>query len=119
MQSTRDSRQPYRLSNLDLVTESLTLMAGTASSPFCDIWYRRCTPVVVSSVTPRIWDRRLEYHLASTARRSRIAANNTRSSSLAGLSSTDESGSALAPRCTQSVAAPPPPHILFNRKSAR
>src|SRR3546814_7699812 len=81
MQSTRDSRQPYRLSNLDLVTESLTLMAGTASSPFCDIWYRRCTPVVVSSVTPRIWDRRLEYHLASTARRSRIAANNTRSRS--------------------------------------
>src|SRR3546814_5886383 len=31
MPSTSDSRQPYRLSNLDLVTESLTLMAGTAS----------------------------------------------------------------------------------------
>jgi hypothetical protein len=29
MPSTNDSRQPYRLSNLDLVTESLTLMAGT------------------------------------------------------------------------------------------
>merc|ERR1712029_458514 len=26
--STKDSLQPYRLSNLDLVTESLTLMAG-------------------------------------------------------------------------------------------
>src|SRR3546814_6639234 len=77
MPSTSDSRQPYRLSNLDLVTESLTLMAGTSSSPFCDIWYRRCTPVVVSSVTPRIWDRRLEYHLASTARRSRKIGRDT------------------------------------------
>jgi hypothetical protein len=28
MPSTSDSRQPYRLSNFDLVTESLTLIAG-------------------------------------------------------------------------------------------
>ena len=34
MPSTSDSRQPYRLSNLDLVTESLTLIAGNSSSPF-------------------------------------------------------------------------------------
>ena len=33
MPSASDSRQPYRLSNLDLVTESLTLMAGTSSLP--------------------------------------------------------------------------------------
>merc|ERR1711931_423256 len=35
--STRDSLQPYRLSNLDLVTESFTLMAGTFSLPFLNI----------------------------------------------------------------------------------
>src|SRR5512142_3251715 len=51
--SDSDSRQPYRLSNLDLVTESLTLIAGTSSLPASSIWYRRCTPVVVSSETPR------------------------------------------------------------------
>src|SRR5258708_2364248 len=53
MPSASDSRQPYRLSNLDLVTESLTLIAGTKSFPCSCILYRRCTPVVVSSETPR------------------------------------------------------------------
>src|ERR1700722_7578535 len=53
MPSTSDSRQPYRLSNLLLVTESLTLIAGTSSVPFSSILYRRWTPVVVSSETPR------------------------------------------------------------------
>src|SRR5690606_6280131 len=52
MPSASDSRQPYRLSNFDLVTESLTLIAGTSSLPASIIWYRRCTPVVVSSDTP-------------------------------------------------------------------
>ena len=69
--STRDSRQPYKLSNLlckksayintdahykniTLVTELLTLIAGAFSSPFLNILYRLCTPVVVSSVTPRM-----------------------------------------------------------------
>src|ERR1700689_1105268 len=42
------------LSNLDLVTESLTLMAGNARGPEPAISYSRCTPVVVSSVTPRM-----------------------------------------------------------------
>mmetsp|Transcript_1586 Transcript_1586/g.6944 ORF Transcript_1586/g.6944 Transcript_1586/m.6944 type:complete len:235 (+) Transcript_1586:1874-2578(+) len=51
--SGRECLQPYRLSNLDLVTESFTLMAGKSSSPFFSIWYRRCTPVVVSSETPK------------------------------------------------------------------
>ena len=50
--STKDSLQPYRLSNLDFVTESFTLMAGNGRSPFSAIWYNLRTPVVVSSVTP-------------------------------------------------------------------
>jgi hypothetical protein len=33
MPSTRLWRQPYLLSNFDLVTESLTLMAGKSSEP--------------------------------------------------------------------------------------
>jgi len=36
--SASDSRQPYRLSNLLLVTESFTLIAGTSSLPFSSIW---------------------------------------------------------------------------------
>src|SRR5918912_812688 len=40
------------LSNFDLVTESLTLMAGNSSVPSRCISYRRCTPGVASSVTP-------------------------------------------------------------------
>ncbi len=43
---------PYLLSNLLLVTESFTLMAGKSSSPAAASSYSRCTPVVVSSVTP-------------------------------------------------------------------
>merc|ERR1711887_173924 len=35
--STRDSLHPYRLSNFDLVTESLTLIAGTLRAPFLNI----------------------------------------------------------------------------------
>ena len=42
------------LSNFDFVTESLTLIAGKSSVPAFIISYRRCTPVVVSSVTPLI-----------------------------------------------------------------
>ncbi len=37
-----------------LVTESFTLIAGNSSSPRSCIWYSRCTPVVVSSDTPRM-----------------------------------------------------------------
>ena len=33
MPSMREWRQPYLLSNFDLVTESLTLMAGNSSEP--------------------------------------------------------------------------------------
>lgn len=52
--SIKDSRQPYKLSNLLLVTESLTLIAGILSSPFSNILYKLWTPVVVSSETPLI-----------------------------------------------------------------
>src|ERR1017187_5762928 len=51
--SASDSRQPYKLSNFDFVTESFTLIAGTSSLPCSIILYKRCTPVVVSSETPR------------------------------------------------------------------
>merc|ERR1719282_2096720 len=44
--------QPYTLSNFDLVTQSLTLMAGNNNSPFVAISLSLCTPVVVSSLTP-------------------------------------------------------------------
>merc|ERR1719276_352751 len=50
--SGNECRQPYTLSNFDLVTQSLTLMAGNKSSPLDAISFKRCTPVVVSSLTP-------------------------------------------------------------------
>merc|ERR1740130_1544681 len=52
MESGREGRQPYTLSNLDLVTQSFTLMAGNRSSPFTTISLSFMTPVVVSSLTP-------------------------------------------------------------------
>merc|ERR1719146_128379 len=52
MESGKEWRQPYTLSNFDLVTQSLTLMAGNRSSPLVAISFKRCTPVVVSSLTP-------------------------------------------------------------------
>merc|ERR1719401_725770 len=50
--SGKECLQPYTLSNLDFVTQSFTLMAGKRSSPFAAISFKRCTPVVVSSLTP-------------------------------------------------------------------
>lgn len=51
--SGRECLHPQTLSNLDLVTESLTLMAGKGNSFFsanqCNLW----TPVVVSSEQPQ------------------------------------------------------------------
>merc|ERR1719321_1366412 len=52
MESGKEWRQPYTLSNLDFVTQSLTLMAGKRSSPLPAISFNRSTPVVVSSLTP-------------------------------------------------------------------
>merc|ERR550514_667897 len=53
MPSVREWRQPYTLSNFDFVTQSFTLMAGKRSSPLAAICFKRWTPVVVSSLTPR------------------------------------------------------------------
>ncbi len=50
--STQLSLQPYLLSNLDLVTESLMLIAGMAKVPLRSRSIRRSTPVVVSSESP-------------------------------------------------------------------
>merc|ERR1711920_1130018 len=52
MPSGKECLHPYTLSNLDLVTQSLTLIAGKSSSPLAAISFKRCTPVVVSSLTP-------------------------------------------------------------------
>merc|ERR1719499_1244612 len=52
MLSGREWRQPQTLSNLDLVTQSFTLMAGKSSLPSAAISLSLCTPVVVSSLTP-------------------------------------------------------------------
>ena len=57
-----DSRQPYRLSNLDLVTESFTFMAGNRRVPSSTLWFNRSTPVVVSSETPTM-DSTIPVHL--------------------------------------------------------
>merc|ERR1719389_177258 len=50
--SGSECRQPKTLSNLDLVTQSFTLIAGKSNSPLAAISLKRCTPVVVSSLTP-------------------------------------------------------------------
>ena len=52
MPSGSEWRQPYTLSNFDLVTQSLTLIAGKSSVALVGHRMRRCTPVVVSSDTP-------------------------------------------------------------------
>ena len=54
MASTALSRQPYLLSNLLLVTESFTFIAGIGKVPLFIRSYKRCTPVVVSSLKPLI-----------------------------------------------------------------
>ena len=112
MPSTSDSRQPYRLSNFDLVTESFTLNAGNGRRPSFSIWYRRCTPVVVSSVTPLMCARRVESG-GSASRCCAIDLYSATSSSLVGFAITERSFSAFAPRISSSVASPPSSRIMF------
>jgi hypothetical protein len=101
------------LSNFDLVTESLTLMARNSSVPLTLISFRRCTPVVVSSVTPMISADLREYQLASSASLALMLANRHVSSSLEGEAMTERSFSARLPRCISSVASPPSSRIMF------
>src|SRR3989442_154886 len=98
------------LSNLLLVTESFTLMAGKSSVPPSIILYRRCTPGVVSSLTPRIPDaRRVQRDGAfpiDVLMQSRMTPHS--SGSLSGLKAgTCPAFSNSAPLCTTSVASPP------------
>src|ERR1700761_1695066 len=115
MPSISECRVPYLLSNLDLVTESLTLMAGKASSPAASNWYSRSTPVVVSSVTP-LTDSAIFVHLSfSVSKRARTRPRNTfhyaESSSSAG--GTTPAFSYCAPRSTSMVASPPSSRIML------
>ena len=115
MPSTSECRQPYLLSNFDLVTESFTLIAGNFRVPALAISYSRCTPVVVSSVTPLIVAA-AAVHLpgvsvrerASTAR---MTCHSSGSSSLAAGTSPPASNS--APLCTSRVASPPSSSSMF------
>jgi hypothetical protein len=50
--STKLSLQPYKLSNLDLVTESFTLIAGIKSFFSASSFFKALIPVVVCSDNP-------------------------------------------------------------------
>src|ERR1700728_3269590 len=115
MPSMSECLQPYLLSNLDLVTESLTLIAGNSSVPARDISYSRCTPVVVSSVTPMRSSPTLVHRpgvLASDSRsRSRMTFHSSGSSSAA--DGTPPACSYSAPLWTSRVASPPSSSSMF------
>src|SRR6202035_3803355 len=115
MPSISECRQPYLLSNFDLVTESLTLIAGNSSIPACAISYSRCTPVVVSSLTPRMPSAIAVQRPGCSAsdRRStpRMTCHSSASSSAA--DGTAPAFSYSAPLCTSGLASPPPSRIMF------
>src|SRR5215469_2636735 len=115
MPSMSECRQPYLLSNLDLVTESLTLMAGNSSRPSRSMSYSRCTPVVVSSVTPMMSAPIRVNRSGSASKlarsRSRMTASSSGSSSVA--TGTAPACSYRAPWCTSSVASPPSSRSMF------
>ncbi len=115
MPSTSDSRQPYRLSNLDLVTESLTLMAGKPSSPSLRHLVQALHAgggLLGDAADVRLEARRvarLGVHGSLANRREQRAS----SSFAGGLLISEASCSALAPRCTSSVASPPSSRIML------
>src|SRR5580698_1607230 len=115
MPSTSEWRQPYLLSNFDLVTESLTLMAVNLSVPALAISYSRCTPVVVSSVTPLISAATAVHLPGSEARDSRSTDRMTchSSASSSAAAGTAPAASNSAPLCTSSVASPPSSSSMF------
>src|SRR6478609_6057098 len=115
MPSISEWRVPYLLSNLLLVTESLTLIAGNDSSPAAANWYRRSTPVVVSSVTP-LTDAATLVHLvlsASSERRSRFRKTLYSSECSSSSGGTTPAFSNCAPRSTSMVASPPSSRIML------
>src|SRR3954452_20616529 len=109
MPSINEWRQPYRLSNFDLVTESFTLIAGNSSVPASVIWYRRCTPVVVSSDTPLMPSPIAVQSLGSSDSVRDSTDKTTFHSSLSSSvgSGTTPAASYSVPLCTSSVASPP------------
>jgi hypothetical protein len=101
------------------VTASLTLIAGNRSVPASAIWYRRWTPVVVSSVTPRISSATRVQRPGSAATVCRSSVRKTRNSSdsaVAG-SGTAPARSNSTPLCTSIVASPPSSRIMFGPPS--
>src|SRR6266853_5336257 len=120
MPSISEWRQPYLLSNLDLVTESLTLIAGNRSVPALAISYSRCTPVVVSSVTPRICPATFVHLSGSPARLARNTPRMTRHSSGSSSepSGTSPAASSSAPLCTSRVASPPSSSSMLGPSSS-
>ena len=118
--SIKEWRQPYLLSNFDLVTESLTLMAGNSRALLRCISYNRCTPVVVSSVTPTM--------ALATSVQSRPSAidffSSLRTTWNSSESSSVGSGTSPAlvnstPLCTSRVASPPSSKIMFANSARR
>ena len=112
--SISEWRHPYLLSNLDLVTASLTLMAVNSNSPACSISLSRCTPVVVSSDTPLI-PRAMVVHRSGCSARLRVSTPSTTANSSE--SAVDGSGTAptfsnSTPLCTRRVASPPSSRIM-------
>merc|ERR1712032_1401418 len=111
--SGRECRHPYTLSNFDLVTQSLTLIAGHSSSPFFAISFSRSTPVVVSSLTPLHFFA-IRVYLVLSAGMEALSSSKRHLSSA--LSVTAGSGrlpsfayfsSHSLPLCTSMVASPP------------
>merc|ERR1719401_20100 len=113
MPSGRECLHPYTLSNFDLVTQSFTLMAGNKSSPLAAISFNRCTPVVVSSLTPLHFAAMRVYFVGSAGMES---FNNCKMHLNSALSVLLGSGRDLSfayfasnslPLCMSSVASPP------------
>mmetsp|Transcript_35261 Transcript_35261/g.104293 ORF Transcript_35261/g.104293 Transcript_35261/m.104293 type:complete len:271 (-) Transcript_35261:18-830(-) len=119
MPSGSEWRQPYTLSNFDLVTESFTLMAGNRRVPEACISYKRFTPVVVSSETPTSCLAILVQRSGCTGRPSLMICRTILNS---GFSVVDGSGSvlslayaasALTPSWMSRVASPPSSTMMF------
>merc|ERR1719502_840501 len=110
--------QPYKLSNLLLVTLSLTLMHGNNKVPAFSIWYRRWTPVVVSSLMPTI---RVAYFCQRVGSIAMVRLMMLRTHLNSALSVLDGSGrvpslakafSALTPSWINKVISPPSSTIM-------
>ena len=115
MPSISEWRMPYLLSNLLLVTESLTLIAGNSRLPSFANSYSRWTPVVVSSVTPLMPAPIRVYFAGSAATearsRSRMTPYSSESSAVA-VGTTPATSNSM-PLWISRVASPPSSRIMF------